>query len=156
MYSATDASIVGTYGLAYDKVPDMPGWGACLKLYYVYLDNYHPMLKWFIIACNHLRDDVGLLPANKQSSDKTHEFIVGIVDPESYLFESFNPKYPQPFNILPPLIVNYQRSKLTDANAVEITATLATAMVDGQQIPEEETRKHWITAIDTYNKWLNV
>lgn len=155
MQSSKKPEITGEHGSAWGIMPTVAGWGACIRLFYVQLDTYHPMLKWFVIACNHLREDMLLLPANKETPTKSHEFIVGIVDPESYLFEDFDPETQPVFKILPPLIVNYQADRLTDSQAQQIATHLATAMVDGQQIPEEETRKHWIDSIVNYNKWID-
>lgn len=148
--------ITGAHGSAWLYSPETAGWEACIRLYFVHLDTYHPILKWFVVACAHLRDETGLSPANRETSDKTHEFVVAPIDPESYMFEDFNPDDPKIFNIYPPYVLSYQHSKLADTSACYIADKLATQLVDGEQIPDEDTRKHWIDSIIDYTRWLNV
>jgi hypothetical protein len=150
------ALITGAHGSAWMYSPETAGWEACIRLYFVHLDAYHPILKWFVVACAHLRDEPGLSPASRETPDKTHEFIVAPVDPENYLFEDFNPDEPKVFAIYPPYVLNYQHGKLSDVSACSITDKLVTQMTDGEQIPDEDTRKHWIDSIIDHTRWLNV
>lgn len=145
--------LTGIAGSAWNVMPEDPAWNACVRLFYVRLDTYHPMLKWFVIAVSHLRDIEGTKPAAKEAPDKTHEFLLGAIDPEDFLFEDFDPENPKSFKFLPPLIVYYQQNRLTDSNAICVADRLAQDLVDGVLIPDEFTRKVWINAINDYSRW---
>lgn len=147
------SNLLGAAGAAWNVMPDDPAWDACVRLFYVKLDTYHPMLKWFVIAVSHLRDIPGAKPAMKEAPDKSHEFLLGAIDPEDFLFEDFDPSNPQKFKFLPPLIVYYQQNRLTDSTAIRVADRLAQDLIDGVLVPDELTRVAWVNAINDYSRW---
>lgn len=147
------AHLAGAAGSAWNVMPDDPAWDTCVRLFYVKLDTYHPMLKWFVIAVSHLRDVPGAKPPMREAPDKSHEFLLGVIDPEDFLFEDFDPDNPKSFKFLPPLIVYYQQNRLSDSHAIQVADRLAQDMVDGVLVPDEYTRNAWVNAINDYSRW---
>jgi hypothetical protein len=154
--STREPDFASDHGVAWKVVHEGEGWGANIRFYYVKLFNYHPILKWFVLAVNHLRDAPGVKPAKKLTADMTHEFLVAILDPETYLFEEFNPDdraMLKKVKFMQPMILDTQQPKLTDDFAAFVLDNLTVELLNGYQEPDENTREKWIESINTLKKW---
>ncbi len=153
-----EVTFTGSHGKAWEVPQKGPGWEACLQFYYVRLDNYHPMLKWFVVIVNHLRHEVGDkgAPPSKQSADCTHEIVVASVDPEVYLFDEIDPETFKGLKLLEPLEVWHQLQGLNDTLARTLGQLVVTELTNGLRDPNHEDKAAWTNFLQDKQRNLRV
>lgn len=136
--------MTGDFGSAWSVVPKGNGWAQNLTFYYVNLPRFHPMLQWFLVIANHLRDVPGSPPASKKSADCTHEVVIGAIDPEMYLFEEVDPDTFNKLKLIEPLELNQQLSSLTDKVIEPLTAGIVSEIIHGRIPPDKDAIVQWV------------
>lgn len=151
--------MTGDCGSAWAVTPKGTNWGHNVAFYYVNLPRFHPMLQWFLVITNHLRDVPGMQKAAKNSADCTHEVVIAAIDPETYLFEDVDPDSLNKLSILEPLEVNHQFSGLTDDVMSPLTVGIVTELINGQLPPDRDAIVKWVDylhyAQKLYKAWID-
>lgn len=134
--------VAGAAGGAWLVPQTGKGWEGCLSFHYVHLPAYHPMLQWFVVVLNHLRESEGVMPTKKTAAC-THEVVIASVDPEVYLFDEIDPDSFSKLRLLEPLEVWHQFQGLADPTAQEINKGILFQLVSGALQPNHECGAEW-------------
>ena len=146
-----------------DRKPDVEGHGrawrvtkeptreeqrATVRAYIVHAPHGNPFWPWYVIACVHLREMVGVESPRKRFSEASHEFLIAAVTPDSY--PNLNPDQ----NVgdvgwLEPLDLVHQVANLTDEQAGKVLDLVVEAVVGFGWSPDQDNREMWKRSIES-------